>query len=661
MLEPDSRQLLRDLFRPPGGYHLDRVIATTFSMDLSMLMTLPVAATIFDRSFSGESAEPDPLALLQAIRKYADRMHCFCQAGRISVPKRHQPLFAHLEKSVIEAAPFNKQGVFHPKLTLLRFVGDHSSLPTDHPEYEKRKAEIRYRLLCSSRNITFDRSWDTMVTLDGALGSKSQKKDEQNGPLAQFFEALPDLALREVTQQVQSKFKKIAGELLRVDFELPDGFRELRFHPLGIPGYNVWPFTEQSDHILIISPFLSEDLIRQFQAKKSRPQLISRPESLDDISLETLTGFGSYILHDSAEEPTQIPQGEPDDTTGQPDKKLEETGNSTEETREELTGLHAKVYIEDRGQDTWVWTGSANATRAAFTNNVEFLIGLLGPRYRFGVNTMIRPDHKKSQEQKKKSAIHFDDLLEMYRPTEEEPEKDRQQEEAEKMADQARNAIALAGFTLHLEANPDKKQYNLTMLAPDQFVPPWSSGQITVQSRPVALQPYEAVTLPERISGPAAHFPSVSFVSVSSFMVFQIEARVGKALHRTSFVLNLPVSGMPENRYEQLLSVMLENREKLIRYLLMLLATDEYDYRSISKMIEEAGRYLDNVPGSHTDLGLPLLEPLLRTLEQNPEKLDQVDRLVADLSQHEAGRNLLPIGFIELWEVIRSVRKEETL
>ena len=47
MLEPNSRQLLRDALRPPAGYILDRAISTTFSLDLMALLTIPVSFTFF--------------------------------------------------------------------------------------------------------------------------------------------------------------------------------------------------------------------------------------------------------------------------------------------------------------------------------------------------------------------------------------------------------------------------------------------------------------------------------------------------------------------------------------------------------------------------------------------------------------------------------------
>jgi hypothetical protein len=43
----------------------------------------------------------------------------------------------------------------HPKLWFLRYVGNYES--------------VTYRLLCLSRNMTFDRSWNTMLCLEGPL------------------------------------------------------------------------------------------------------------------------------------------------------------------------------------------------------------------------------------------------------------------------------------------------------------------------------------------------------------------------------------------------------------------------------------------------------------------------------------------------------------
>ena len=76
----------------------------------------------------------------------------------------------------------------------------------------------------------------------------------------------------------------------------------------------------------------------------------------------------------AAEEPTRAPDAGGDESATEAD---EAAGGI-----EELTGLHAKLYVADRGWKTHIWTGSANATDAAFKHNVEFLVELRGPRRR---------------------------------------------------------------------------------------------------------------------------------------------------------------------------------------------------------------------------------------------------------------------------------------
>ena len=61
---------------------------------------------------------------------------------------------------------------------------------------------VRYRVLCLSRNLTFDRSWDTALVLDGELRNRKYAI-HVNHPIGDFFEALPGMAVRGVTEEVQ--------------------------------------------------------------------------------------------------------------------------------------------------------------------------------------------------------------------------------------------------------------------------------------------------------------------------------------------------------------------------------------------------------------------------------------------------------------------------
>ena len=60
--------------------------------------------------------------------------------------------------------------------------------------------------------------------------------------------------------------------------------------------------------------------------------------------------------------------------------------------RELLAGLHAKTYVIERGHAAHLLLGSANATRAAFDGNIEFLVELVGTKSRLGIDTLVGQD-----------------------------------------------------------------------------------------------------------------------------------------------------------------------------------------------------------------------------------------------------------------------------
>ena len=126
---------------------------------------------------------------------------------------------------------------------------------------------IVYRLLCPSRNITFDRSWDTMLALEGELNPRGRKLEEME-PLCGFIARLPEYAVRAVPDGISNDVDRIAQELHRVTFELPAGFDELRFWPLGMTGQAVWPFPEEMDYVMVISPFLDDTPLRRLTKRK---------------------------------------------------------------------------------------------------------------------------------------------------------------------------------------------------------------------------------------------------------------------------------------------------------------------------------------------------------------------------------------------------------
>ena len=68
------------------------------------------------------------------------------------------------------------------------------------------------------------------------------------------------------------------------------------------------------------------------------------------------------------------------------------TGETTTATarKDLLAGLHAKTYVIERGYAAHLVLGSANATKAAFDGNIEFLVELVGKKSRLGIDTLAR-------------------------------------------------------------------------------------------------------------------------------------------------------------------------------------------------------------------------------------------------------------------------------
>jgi hypothetical protein len=166
-----------ELVRPPDGFRLDLSVGTTFSLDLISALMLPLAFT-FGWEREGED-EPNPLAILESLREHGHRFTVFCQSGQIRLAQRkHAQLLTFLEPCVYDVQSREPGGVFHPKVWALRYTGEGGS--------------VRYRVLCLSRNLTFDRSWDTAVVLDGEL-TERERAFAVNHPLGDFIAALPGL------------------------------------------------------------------------------------------------------------------------------------------------------------------------------------------------------------------------------------------------------------------------------------------------------------------------------------------------------------------------------------------------------------------------------------------------------------------------------------
>lgn len=613
MLEAQDRRLLLDSLRPPDGYDLDCAIGTTYTLDLLALLTAPLGFTLFELSEApdGKLNESDALVLLKAIRSYADRMVLFCQAGRIAPPARRHPLFASLENSVVEVNAPKEGGVFHPKVWVLRFTA---------PELP-----VRYRLLCLTRNLTFDRSWDTLLALDGELQDRKNAIGA-NRPLGDFLEALPGLAvLQPVTERVTGIAAKIAQEVRRVAFELPDQFDRAEFWPMGLRNSRTLPFDDRIERLMVMAPFLSPEALERLTEKGKNHVLISRLDSLQALTRKQLAGFSRvFAMSPGATVETEVNEIACDSAIPS-------------------TGLHAKLYVADQGWDASLWTGSANATSAALYHNVEFLVQLIGSKSKCGVDALLA---------RSTGTTTLRDLLEAFVPSDVAVEPDAVEVLLEDKLEVARRAMGRVRWTSEVNPGSEPGIYRVALSSAQAVTLPTGTA---VRCWPITVD--EAMGRPLLVNDGTMGcvFEALSLEGLSAFVVFEVTVEHVGNSSSCRFVLNTQLLGQPAGRQDVLLRNMLRDRRQVIRFLLLLLSDSDIDLADPSLPEASGSEVQWGTMGSrHSEA---LLEPLMRALERDPGRLDQIDSLIRDLQSSGDATQLLPPGLQKIWGPIWEARR----
>lgn len=607
MLEPHDRLLLLDALRPPENYVLDVAVGTTFSLDLLALLTAPLGFTRFELQHSEGSdiADADAYVLLRTIREFADKITIFCQAGRIAVPRGQRQLLSTLEDMVVEVTPKVQNRVFHPKVWALRFSAPGSP--------------VRYRLLVLSRNLTFARSWDTVLVLDGELQHRANAI-AANHPLGDFFAALPELSLRPVSDAVKGRIDQVQRELRKVKFDCPPGIDDVSFHPLGIPGVKNRTFEHRIERMLVISPFLSAPMLSHLTENGRRHVLISRLDSLEKLSAAQLAGFSEIYSLDSnaAFDPEGAAEGDTDPFN-------------------EAAGLHAKAFVADDGWNAHVWTGSANATAAAFSGNVEFLVRLMGKRGAFGVDSVLNREDR---------TTSFRDMLQPFKASKETIAEDPISTALDDILEHGRTAIATAGWVAKVESATGG--FDIALRSESLASIPASLNEVRVY--PITLNPSQSALLDHQNT---VAFKGLSTAAITSFLAFVIVAELEGTRRECQFVVNARLEGTPPDRREQLLRSMLRDRRQLIKFIMLLLGDvdDELGVIGAGPMGANFGRGASSLASDSE----ALLEPLLRALDRDPSRLDHVARLLRDLG---IDGEAVPEGLKELLAPIMEARRK---
>ncbi len=611
MLEPQSRRLLLEALAPPAGYRFDRAVGTTFTLDLLALLTAPLAFSLIDiTEADGGRPVVDPLALLEAARRHARRITVFTDAGHVAVPKPGQPLFALLEDSVVPVVAPRPGGLFHPKVWLVRYVAD------DGPPV--------LRLLCSSRNLTFDRSWDTLLVLDAPVADGDVA---ESAPLARFITALPGMAVNPPSDRIADDVDSLAADIRRARFAAPEGLELAAFHPMGLDGRSEDPFAGRIDRLLVVSPFVGGARLSRLAGRRKTNVLVSRPEELAKVESSELAGYVEIlVLSDHAVAEPRENEGEAVASEAAP------------------TGLHAKVYVADAGWNARLWTGSANATDQAFGANVEFMVELTGRKRVCGIDALLSDGTR--------GVPGMRTMLDGYRmhdvPAPVDPDEDRRRH----LFDAARSAIVRTSMRATIAPSVDDGTFDLRLESRPARELDVPEG-VDATCQPISIGAGGAVPL--RLAGPAhAEFTGLEVRELSAF--FAVALTISASGESERFTLAVPLEGAPSDRAAVVLSQLIRSRRDLLRFLLLLLAADESRASDrLGDLRRLLGAGFDGDGGASA--GLPLLEPMLRALARDPGRIDQIARVIEDLQASSEGRERLPERLDDVWPALLAARR----
>ena len=586
MLNPDHDRLdYGQMLSPPEGCKLDFAVGTTYSLDLDALVGACIAMGLSEETDS--ALLNNPICLLEALRSTGDKVALFCEGGQIHLPNKVTPLYILLENMVFQVSPEKKRQIkgypaFHPKFWLLRYVND--------------AGEKLYRICVLSRNLTFDRSWDVTFYMDGRPGDKVSEKTK---PVTEFLTYLSVFA-----GDKQESVLKLAQDLKRVQFKLEGNeFHDFDFIPMGIKGKGIatYPlFTDSFRELLIMSPFLTGSVIRDFndRAGKADCVLITRAMSLGRLKKTDCSAFRIYTLKDAVVDGESI--------------------ISEEQTAVMQQDIHAKVYMVCKGYDTDLYLGSMNASHNATSGNVEFLIRLRSKYRHLNLEKLTQQLFCGPE----------GDVGNPFQPVQ------MAQFGSGEVAEDAQSILdtvvkEVVRMQPHAEIIPTGETYEANV----------HFGEIDTENL-VEVSPL-LISRPTRLAENVI-FPDLTIKQLSEF--YRVTVSDGNA--SISRVIRIPTTGMPEDREKAVVNDVIRDKNCFYQYVAFLLGDDHVlsAMEGMDVQMERASHHANH------GVKLPALyEKMLRTAVSDPAKLREVGALIRTVGED----GVIPKEFAQMYEVFR--------
>lgn len=610
VLNPASRLLLSDALRPPRGYGLDLGVGTTYSLNLDALLLIPFILSP-GAADGGVDAESPPRALA-ALRRYADRLTVFAQAGNIHAPRTYRPFHTFLEDTVVQVAAAHDGHIFHPKIWALRFTA-----PGREP---------RHRLVCSSRNITTETMWDTILSCDEAASGSDSQRVIDAAPLVDFLSTLlvlpgADALASGHREQVDSLIRSLSAI---GGFEVPEPFEGGRLVPLGLPGADLeaqWPIPEGERSWAVISPFMDPGTLRRLPRGGDPHILVSRPDTLDQLAgpIAELRRRPDLKVMSSWTQPADEDEAAP------------------VESRE---GLHAKVLAWWEHYRGHILLGSANCTSAAFGGNTEFAVELwagLRKRHRWIPGILGE-------------ASGLADVLEDYLPeTTGAEDEEAEQQALDREIELALARVALACPRLRVSAVVDTPEpaFQLALEAPATAMSALNRPGWTATVRPLSVPETGAVQAPR---GAEPSWTLTEYTRVTPWLVVTVDAASEGMTSRRTRVVKAELElepGLPTEREKLVMREVLSGPGRILAYLAMLIGGDD-------AVLPEAGETLISAHAGDASAAFAapmpeMLESLLHLAYSDRARLARVGRDI-DVLLEEAPQSPELQELRTLWE-----------
>ncbi len=634
MLNPSNDRLdYGDLLAPPEDSSLDFAVGTTYSLDLEALVEVCVALGISEEINS--ELMNNPVCLLEALRNTGKRVALFCEAGQISLPNKVTPLYVLLENIVFPVTTNRFRGIktkgkqypsFHPKFWLLR--------------YKNKENNYLYRFIVLSRNLTFDRSWDIAFSMEGNKEETKIIDEAKNQPLCDFLDYLTTFTRSDHNGRAKAKLiRSLIRDLPYVSFKPEEDIGKVRdydFVPNGVKKENgeVYQFDERFpekvkyDEILIMSPFLSADIVRFFNEKAkvsvaddlpnenateeetinhTNCMLFTRQEALSGFQQKDVSNFKIFVMRDDvidgetkfSEETYQIP------------KKQD---------------IHAKMYMVRKGSDVYLYLGSLNASHNAVYANIEFMIRLKFYRRHLDLGKLAQ------------------DLFcgEQNSPNNPFKEVTLQNETTDVDVNQDNNLDLvikniIRNSDLKAEIEESNGQYSLIIRCKET-----ANGSFHVQIRPLLIH---RVTEWKELKTEVV-FTGLSITQLSEFYVLSVSSGE-EPVERVVFI---HTEGIPADREKAVVSSVITNQDSFYRYVSFLLSDDK-----VLNLLEDNHEKEDAIVATnhHHDYVPALYENLLKVAATDPEKLRNIQNLMNTITEDD----VIPLSFRKLYETFMKAVK----